>query len=389
MIFRDGIVRRVRSERPGFQVIEVEITAAPDTIATDHLAVGDTVAANNYPDLTGVVRLGSRVRIEGSALAKTLGTGGAATVTALLDELPSDSLPAGHIVKARYTPSQVMVSSIDEQDAPDHELLAQATSLEGLGVIAFDLHSQLPAIIAGIRSVRSDARVVYVYTDGGALPVQFSNVAAGLLNADWITEIVSCGQAFGGTMEAASLASALLAAHTLCGADIVIAGQGPGNLGTGTPYGFSGTEVGAILNTTAALSGVPIACMRISDADRRERHWGVSHHSLRAIGNLALARVNIPLPLFDRDTCEEFNIGGGQQPGGHSELIAFEDRIKQQLRDSGIAERHILHRVSTAQWQKDFADIPVGLSTMGRSLSQDPVIFLSAYAAGIFAAEKL
>ena len=67
-------------------------------------------------------------------------------------------------------------------------------------------------------------------------------------------------------------------------------------MGSGTALGFSGTQVAEAVNAAAALGGRPVACLRLSGADRRERHRGVSHHSLTALGRLALARCAVAVP---------------------------------------------------------------------------------------------
>ena len=45
--------------------------------------------------------------------------------------------------------------------------------------------------------------------------------------------------------------SGLLAARHVLGADVAVVAQGPGNLGTGTPWGFSGVAVGEAVNAVA------------------------------------------------------------------------------------------------------------------------------------------
>ena len=45
--------------------------------------------------------------------------------------------------------------------------------------------------------------------------------------------------------------------------------MGPGIVGTNTRLGFSGMEVGPVLDAAAALGGDPIACLRVSFADAR------------------------------------------------------------------------------------------------------------------------
>ena len=91
---------------------------------------------------------------------------------------------------------------------------------------------------------------------------------------------MTSGQAFGGELEAVTIWTGLLAAAELVGADVVIVADGPGNLGTDTTWGVSALASGHALNAAEALGGRPVAALRISFADARERHRGVSHHSL-------------------------------------------------------------------------------------------------------------
>ena len=54
-------------------------------------------------------------------------------------------------------------------------------------VVVADLHSSLPAVLAGLRDAAARApRVAYVMTDGGALPAWFSRTVAGLREAGWL-----------------------------------------------------------------------------------------------------------------------------------------------------------------------------------------------------------
>ena len=87
---------------------------------------------------------------------------------------------------------------------------------------------------------------------------------------------MTVGQAFGGDLEAVTVHTGLLAAPTCCGADVAVVTQGPGNLGTGTRWGFSGVAAGEAVNAAARLGGRPVAALRVSEADPRERHRGVS-----------------------------------------------------------------------------------------------------------------
>src|SRR5690625_6056339 len=80
---------------------------------------------------------------------------------------------------------------------------------------------------------------------------------------------ISAGQSFGGALEAVTTHSALLGARHVARADVVIAVQGPGNLGTGTGWGFSGLQAAEALHAAAVLGGRPVAALRVSGADAR------------------------------------------------------------------------------------------------------------------------
>ena len=276
------------------------------TLATPVAPAGPgSVRALAYPLLVGEPVSDDRVLVTTTTLALGLGTGGYALVVALPDRLPPDLPPRpGHLVKGRYTPLQAVVLGVDEQDSPHHEVLREADDLAGMPVVVADLHSALPAVLAGVRADRADARVAYVMTDGGALPAWFSRTAAALREHGWLAATVTAGQCFGGDVEAVTLHTGLLAARLVLGADLAVVTQGPGNLGTGTRWGFSGVAAGEAVNAASVLGGRPVAALRISGADPRERHRGVSHHSLTAYGRAALASADVVVPLLGGDLGE-------------------------------------------------------------------------------------
>ena len=133
-------------------------------------------------------------------------------------------------------------------------------------VVVADLHSALPAILAGLFSswVAGSVRVAYVMQDGGALPAWFSRTVAGLRAAGWLAACVSTGQSFGGDLEAVTVHSGLLAARHAVGADVAVVTQGPGNLGTGTRWGFSGVAAGEAVNAVGCLGGRAVGSLRVS-----------------------------------------------------------------------------------------------------------------------------
>lgn len=380
MMWRDGEILTLRRNwgPPGRRCAElvVRVTAAPSR--ADSLQVDRRLRAIAYETVTGIPGVGEEVRMDVSALDRSLGTGGHAMVVARPGVLPEDPVREGHLVKARYMPDQVMVAGVDEQGAVHHELLCAPIddlTLEGTPVVIADLHSALPAILAGARATRGahdQVRAVYVMTDGGALPLAYSRTVAALRRVGWLAGTVTSGQAWGGDVEAVSVHNALLAARHVLGADLVVLAQGPGNLGTDTPWGFSGVACGDAVNAVAVLGGRAIACLRVSQADARERHRGISHHSMTAYGRVALTAADIVVPGL---------------PGALGEQIDAQARELCGPRPRGA--RH--HRVDTGVdgltevLEEAQNATGIRLSTMGRGLHEDTAAFLAAAAAGRYA----
>jgi hypothetical protein len=394
-----AVVLSSREAHPGLQ----ELTCRLDG--------GAEVLAIAYTELVGALSPGAPVWLNTKALTLGLGTGGAAFVigpsldpgTPGLEKAvqaetekgrpetgghwcasnppPAPSAPetpkvgqapdrpredSGFLVKARYTPMQVATRGVDSPHSQYHDVLRRAESLERMPVVVADLHSCLPAICAAIRhdalaAGQPQPRLAYVMTDGAALPIAFSKTVARLVKGGVLCATITAGQAFGGDFEAVSVHSALLAARHVAKADITICVQGPGNLGTDTRWGFSGVAVGDSVNAISVLDGQPVGCLRVSAVDPRPRHRGLSHHSLTAYGRVALARADLAVPVFE----------GGLATLGHVVEAAA----------GRLAERHSLHRVSLDGLMGALEQTP-GLSTMGRTLEDDPAPFLAAAAAG-------
>jgi hypothetical protein len=366
ILWREARVVQLVREWDG--TLEYEVDVLSDS-------TGGRCRALAYPLLVGRPEPGELVLLNTTALERGLGTGGFALIVAVPDRIPVDPpLGPGHLVKARYTPLQAMVLGVDEQESAHHALLADADDLLGLPVIVADLHSSLPAIVAGLRHPTPIGRVAYVMTDGGALPAWFSRTIASLREHGWIDVCITAGQAFGGDLEAVSVHSALLAAKHVAGADVAIVTQGPGNLGTGTRWGFSGVAAGEAVNAAATLGGRPVAVLRISAADPRERHRGISHHSLTAYGRVALAPADVVVPDLTSPLI------GLPDPDAFVELGRKVDRqVAELVTPMG---RHREVRVALDGLTEALRASPIGLSTMGRNLHADPAAFLSAAASG-------
>jgi hypothetical protein len=361
--WREATVDRLREQWPGAAVFEVTLADVPSRART-----GETISALAYCDLVGKPEPGDRVLLNVAALERGLGTGGLALIVAIPDRLPADPKDSpGHIVKARYTPLQTMVLGVDEQESPHHDVLCKATGIEQMPVIMADLHSAVPAILVGLRDAGQKVRAVYVMSDGGALPIAFSRTVAGLSKAGWLAGTITVGQAFGGDLEAVNVHTGLLAAAHVLHADVAIVAQGPGNLGTDSPWGYSGVATGEAINATAVLGGRAVASLRISEADQRERHRGISHHSLTTYARVAMAPADLPVPLLD---------------GQLGDLVL--EQARRLAADS--AGRLRLREIDISGLAQALSSSPVRLSTMGRSVDEDQASFVAAAAAGRFAA---
>src|SRR3712207_1385004 len=122
-------------------------------------------------------------------------------------------------MKLRYTSLQADTGSVEELEAGT---LADADDLDGMPVVACGLHSQVPCVAAAVRHARPDARVVYVMTDGAALPAALSDLTAAMRAAALVDATVTAGHAFGGDHEAVNVPSALAVARTVLRADVTV-----------------------------------------------------------------------------------------------------------------------------------------------------------------------
>ena len=323
--------------------------------------------ALNYNFLTGPVAVGDRVLLNTTAAELNLGSGGYHFVVANLSQPEFKSSSSGHIMKLRYTPLQQAVLAVEEQSSPHHQALKEETNLNGLPVIIGSLHSQLLPVVAAVKTLKPNYRLAYIMTDGGALPLALSQTVRSLKEAGYIQTTITAGHAFGGDLEAVNIYSALLAAKVAAKADVVVVTMGPGITGTGTYLGHTGLEQGQVINAVAALNGLPIALLRLSQEDKRERHLGISHHCLTALQLVALAAATVPVPLLKRYGTQRF--------------AAY---LKQQL--VLLKQKHKLVEVEADAFldivRQVAAKVGLKAQTMGRSLEAEPYFFAAAACSG-------
>jgi hypothetical protein len=349
--FREGVVRRVVEELPDLVRVEVELDS------------GGGCEADGFPPMIGRLQEGHRVVVNTTGIDLGLGTGGRGFVLWDLDA-PSPAGPGpGHIVKVRYTPWQTNVLAAEEESSEHYDALRDAESIDGMPVVACGLHSQVPAVAAGVRAVAPEARIGYLMTDGAALPLAWSDLVRACRAEGLLDVTATCGHAFGGELETVNVFSGLVALRRAGSVDVAIVALGPGVVGTSTALGFTALEQGQVLDAAAALGGRGVACLRVSFADERERHRGISHHSLTALRVAAREPCDVVVPALPEA-----------------------DSLVAQL--AGHAGRHRVHVVDPAPGMEALRAIGLPLSSMGRSLEQVPETFAAAVAAGTHAAGR-
>jgi len=325
---------------------------------------GTTRRAVAYEDVTGLIEVGDRVVLNTTATTLALGSGGYDFVIVNLNRPELELQGSGHIMKMRYTPWQCRVLSVEEEASPYHELLKSAEDLGGTPVLVATLHSMLAPLCACLALY--ELQVAYVMTDAGSLPLPWSRTVEQLKRSGLLKGTVTAGNAWGGDLEAVNIFSGLLAAKAVFDPDVIIVAMGPGIVGTGTKWGFSGVEQGVILNAVHSLRGLPVAVPRLSFADKRERHRGLSHHTITVLEEVCQVRVRVPLPLLEPEKAQVIaaQVAAGKLADKH-EII---------YRDGSLVER-ALERYG------------LNPTTMGRTREEDREFFLALGAVARFALE--
>jgi hypothetical protein len=290
-----------------------------------------------YPRLTGPVEVGDEVIVNTQARDLGLGSGGFDVLYANLTRGLGLTAEAGaHVMTLPYTPLQVATRHLEE----DGEL---PSGLNGMPVVCCSLHSQMAPVCAGTRR-RHKLRVAYVQVGGGALPVSLSDAVRVLKRSGYLEVAVAVAPCFDGDVQAVTLAAAL----AWCagqGFDVVVCSIGPGIVGTASPLGHGGLAAAEVANTATALGGSPVLAARYSEADPRERHRGVSHHT-RSILEFTVSEAVVAWPH------------GLEAP----------DWLNPR------------EEIDVEGWHEECGRLP--LSYMGRGLDDDPCFFMCAFAAG-------
>lgn len=334
-------VTEMLSERPGLQRVRLS----------------DGSRAFALTQVTGPIAVGDEVVVNTTAVDLGLGTGGWHVVHWNLSWRDLWMPGGGHIMKMRYTSLQVDTGAVEEFVTPHGDGLPD---LGDTPVVVCSLHSQMGVVAAVVASLRPGTRVSYVMTDGAALPMVMSDLVHSLESREMLTGTITAGHAFGGGLEAVSVPSALHLAVEVQRADVVIVAMGPGVVGTGHALGTTSVEVAAVVDAAAALSARPIVAARASDGDTRERHQGLSHHTVTAL-RLAAVAADVPLPA-----------------GPAFDQVA-----------ARVPAPHRVPRVEVPDLHALVATDDLRITTMGRGLDDDPLFFACAAAAAVDAVSGL
>lgn len=348
-----GVVSEILEEVDGLQKVKI---VYKDGVESKAIA---------YLDFVNPLSRGDEVLSNRLANSLSLGTGGYDFIISNFSAPELNRINGhGHIIKMPYTPFQSAVLSAEEKDSQYHDVLKDGKSIAQMPVIVCSLHSHLLPAVATLKFHKPGLKIACIMTDSAALPVQFSDTLR-LLKEKFNINTITCGNAFGGDIEAVSIYTALVAARYVAESDVSIVSMGPGIKGTATTYGYSGIEQGWIIDAINTLEGMPIFSPRISFADKRQRHKGFSHHSMTTLAKVAKTACRVAIPKIENSDNLEL--------------------IKKQLEESCLNEQHIVTFEAAGNLGDILESFGLQVSSMGRGLKDDPYFFETASAAALAA----
>jgi hypothetical protein len=237
--------------------------------------------------LVGRAEVGDELIVNVEALDLGLGSGGFDIVHVNLSRgLAGEGEPGAAVMKLNYTSLQHAVAPVEEDRL---ELPLQRP------VAVLALHGQLAAVAWAFSQGAPGARLGYVQTAGGALPGGHSRTVRALRGQGLLAGHLSAGAAFGGEGEAMTTAGALHHGLRSLGWDAAVVGPGPGIVGSSSALGHGGMSALDSAHVSLALGCPTLLVARMSTSDDRERHRGISHHTLTVL-DLLLEPVTVALP---------------------------------------------------------------------------------------------
>jgi hypothetical protein len=319
----------------------VVVSAAPLTVEVD----GEQRPAWADTALLGEMQEGDEVVVNVEALDLSLGSGGFDVIHVNLTRgLESSGASGEHVIKLNYTSLQHPVDPIELAAEP-----GEVTT----PVLVLPLHGHLAPAAWAVSQASPDIKVGYVQTAGGALPGSLSRDVAELRGRNLLCGHITAAPSYGGEYEAISVAGALDAAARKLEWDAIIAGPGPGIIGSDSRLGHGGMAALDTAHASLALGLPTLLSPRLSDADPRERHRPVSHHTLTVM-QLLLAGVGVPVPSSEPVPIAVLATAAGWRHRLHEEAVDLAGYAA-----SGLPSR-----------------------TMGRGIDEDPLFFAAPLAAG-------
>jgi hypothetical protein len=297
--------------------------------------------------MIGRCEVGDEVVVNVQALDLGLGSGGFDVVHANLTRgLSAEGTDSAHVMKLNYTSLQHAVGPVEGGEDLRVPL--------GRPVAVLALHGQL-APLAWAFAQSAPGRVLgYVQTEGGALPAARSRTAAELRRRGLLARHLTAGAAFGGDGEAITTAGALHHGLGELGWDAAVCGPGPGIVGSSSALGHGGMFALDSAHAALALGCPAVVAARMSGADPRPRHRGLSHHT-RTVLELLLAPAIVALP-----------------GGGDDEVTRVPDSARLGRHDWRVCDTDL----------DGFVASGLPAETMGRGVAEDPLFFDAALAAG-------
>src|SRR5262245_7437039 len=314
-------------------------------------------------DLVGPALKGDEVLVNVGALDLGLGSGGFDVVHANLTRgLDAEATDDDHVMKLNYTSLQHPVHPVEATAVDDLEP-------RPIPVLVLALHGQLAPAAWAVGNATTELRVGYVQTAGGALPGGLSKDVAELRAAGLLDGHVTAAPAYGGELEAITVAGALQAAAGPLGWDAVIAGPGPGIIGSETSLGHGGLVALDTAHAALALGMETMIAPRMSNGDPRPRHRGLSHHTAKVL-ELLLGAVRVPAPALVGDISAT-TWGIASNPLDQLSRACGE-RHQVEIREAPLRE---------------YAESGLSATTMGRDFEDDRLFYAAALAAGEALAE--
>lgn len=340
----------------------VEILSHKDRITEVLLEIDHPVKkAVNYDFITGSVSVGDWLYLNTTAGTLSLGTGGYHFVMANDSHRQNHMTPVGHGMKLRYTPVQVKVPFVEQELIEAREAFQQTLDLKGRLVCFGELHSMIPPLCAYFRYYYPDKlRIGYIMTDHAALPLSFSRNISALIEKSLLDTTITIGNAFGGKHECVNIYTGLQTAILVENCDIVLVSMGPGITGTNTTYGFSGLDLGFYVDLVFRMGGVCCFVPRISFADKRERHHGISHHTLTILRDIIQSPIPLILPVLQKSSTQI---------------------MLRQIQRNRISDRYGICFYNGEGIRKAMKHFRLSVTSMGRSMEEDPAFFLGIGAA--------